>query len=306
VTERFEVVFLGTGSPLPSADRCGAGNVIVAGETHVLVDCGWGAARRLIPAGVRPAAIDTALFTHMHTDHITDVPDFLFQRWTGGATRPLRVFGPEGTREMVEGFLLALRRDIGFRQQHHGDKLHPDGIKVEVTEVPATPAPERFLDLDGLRCESFEVDHFPVVPAFGYRVVYDGRSAVLSGDTSFCESLLNAAQGADLLACEALNMPMLEQRVALLRARGLALQASLFEDIPSYHIATDAIARLANEASVGQLVLSHLIPPIANDAAQESAFIAGMGDVYRGRIRVARDMQRVQVERRPAGEAVSL
>lgn len=66
MTERLEIVFLGTGSPLPSADRCGAGNVVVAGDTNVLVDCGWGAARRLVPAGVRPASIGVALFTHMH------------------------------------------------------------------------------------------------------------------------------------------------------------------------------------------------------------------------------------------------
>ena len=86
MSSRLEVVFLGTGSPLGYTDRCGAGQVVVAGDTHVLVDCGWGAARRLVPAGIRPADIDIAIFTHMHTDHITDVPDFLFQRWTSGAT----------------------------------------------------------------------------------------------------------------------------------------------------------------------------------------------------------------------------
>src|SRR5690606_23471624 len=106
---RFEVAFLGTGSPLPSPDRCGAGHIVIAGDQHVLVDCGWGAARRIIPSGVMPAQIDTAVFTHMHTDHITDVPDLLFLRWTSGATKPLRVFGPEGTQEMIDGFLMALR-----------------------------------------------------------------------------------------------------------------------------------------------------------------------------------------------------
>jgi ribonuclease Z len=295
---RFEIVFLGTGSPLPSADRCGAGQVVVAGETQVLVDCGWGAARRLLPAGVRPDRIDTALFTHMHTDHITDFPDFLFLRWTSGARRPLRVFGPEGTREMVEGFLAALRRDIGFRLAHHADKLHPEGIRVEVEEVPATRAAERFLDLDGLRLERFEVDHFPVVPAFGYRAAFDGRSAVLSGDTSLCPSLLEAAQGADLLVCEALNLPMLDERVAALRAAGATLQASLLEDVPSYHIATDQIAALARDATVGSLVLSHIIPPIGTDKAQVDAFTAGMGDVYPGPIRVARDTERIPVATR--------
>jgi ribonuclease Z len=298
MSEQFEVVLLGTGSPLPSADRCGAGQVIVAGDTHVLVDCGWGAARRLMPAGVRPPAIDTAIFTHMHTDHITDFPDFLFLRWTGGSLRPLRVFGPEGTRDMVEGFLMALRRDIGFRLAHHGDKLHPDGIKIEVTEVPATASPDRFLDLGGLAFESFEVDHFPVVPAFGYRARFDSRTVVISGDTVLCPSLAAASEGADLLLCEALNRPMLDQRIAFARANGMDRQAGLLGDVPSYHIETGDVAALARDAGVGEVVLTHLIPPIPNDAGQETAFVAGMAGVYPGPIRVGRDMERVTVTRR--------
>ena len=298
MSQRFEVVFLGTGSPLPNPDRCGAGNVIVAGDTHVLVDCGWGAARRLIPSGVRPNLIDTALFTHMHTDHMTDVADFLFQRWTGGATTPLRVYGPDGTREMIEGFLLALRRDIGFRLAHHGDKLHPDGIRVEVTEVPATPHPESFLTIEGLRCESFEVDHFPVVPAFGYRLTYDGRTAVLSGDTSLCDSLAAASRGADMLVCEALNLPMMEQRIAGLKAAGMPRESALLSDVPSYHITTHQVAALARDAAVGEVVLTHLIPSITNDPAQVGAFCAGISDVFAGPVHVARDTERLPVVKR--------
>jgi ribonuclease Z len=298
MAERFELVFLGTGSPIPSPDRCGSGTVIVAGERHVLVDCGWGAARRLIPAGIVPRIIDTALFTHMHTDHITDVPDFLFLRWTSGARTPLRVFGPEGTREMMDGFLMALRRDVGFRLAHHGEKLHPDGIKVDVTELPATSRPRAFLDEGGLRVESFEVDHFPVVPAFGYRLGFDGRAVVLSGDTSFCTSLLEASRGADVLVCEALNVSMLEKRRETLRASSVHLQAALMEDIPSYHIGTMEVAGLARDAGVGELVLSHVIPPISNEQAQVEAFVSGMADSFRGPITVARDGQRLPVVRR--------
>ncbi|HEX6031315.1 MAG TPA: MBL fold metallo-hydrolase [Tepidiformaceae bacterium] len=300
MAERLEVVFLGTGSPLPSPDRCGAGNVLVAGGQHVLVDCGWGAARRLLPAGIMASDIDTAVFTHMHTDHITDVPDFLFLRWTSGATQPLRIFGPEGTQDMVDGFLHALRRDIGFRLQHHGEKLHPDGIKVEVTEIPATPSPQQFQTVDGLTFESFEVNHFPVVPAFGYRFRFDGRSVVMSGDTTFCESLLHASEGADLLVCEALNVRMLSDRAAALRAMGRGLQASLFEDVPSYHIPTEEVAALAQRAGVRKVALSHLIPPIPNQGPQVEQFVAGMSDVYKGPIHVARDMERLAVEPRGA------
>ncbi len=272
--------------------------MVVAGDTQVLVDCGWGAARRLRPAGVNPASIDVALFTHMHTDHMTDVPDFLFQRWTGGATVPLRVFGPEGTQEMVDGFLMAMRRDIGFRQAHHGDKLHPDGIRVEVTEIATPRGIETCLELGGLRFEAFEVDHFPVVPAFGYRATFEGQSVVLSGDTAVCDSLASACRGVDMLVCEAMNVPMLEGIIAALRAGGREREAGLLGDVPSYHISTIEIANLANEAGVGEVVLSHIIPPILNDAAQEAAFIAGMSELFSGPIRVARDMQRVAVSNR--------
>lgn len=295
MNERFEIVFLGTGSPLPNPDRCGAGNVVVAGETHVLVDCGWGAARRLVPAGVRPSVIDTAIFTHMHTDHMTDFPDFLFQRWTYGAQVPLRVYGPDGTQEMVDGFLMAIRRDIGFRLAHHGDKLHPDGIKVEVTELPVSSSPVPFLEIDGLRLESFEVDHFPVVPAFGYRVAYDGRVVVLSGDTCLCDSLAAASRGVDMLVCEAMNVPMMEQRIAGLKAAGMTREAGLMGDVPSYHIGTHEIAALARDAGVGEVVLTHIIPPITNDPAQVDAFMAGISDVYSGSVRVAHDTERVPV-----------
>ncbi|MDP9235884.1 MAG: MBL fold metallo-hydrolase [Chloroflexota bacterium] len=300
MSEGFEIVFLGTGSPLPNPDRCGAGNIVVAGDTHVLVDCGWGAARKILPSGIRPNTIDTALFTHMHTDHMTDFPDFLFLRWTAGAQTPLRVYGPEGTAEMVEGFLLALRRDIGFRIAHHGDKLHPDGINVEVTEVPATPEPKGFLTIGGLVCESFEVDHFPVVPAFGYRFSFDGRVVVISGDTSLCDSLAAASRGADMLVCEAMNLPMMEQRIAGLKAAGMVRESGLMSDVPSYHIATDQIAALARDAGVGEVVLTHIIPPVTNDPAQVAAFQAGMSDVYAGPLHVARDMERVPVVKRGA------
>ena len=294
--KNFEVAFLGTGGPLPNADRCGAGQVLIAGEQHVLVDCGWGSARRLIPTGIQPARIGTAIFTHMHSDHITDVPDFLFLRWVTGASKPLQVYGPEGTQEMIDGFLMAMRRDIGFRVAHHGDKLHPDGIKVAVTEVTAGAAPVAFLESDGLRIEAFEVDHFPVVPAFGFRATYDGRTVVFSGDTSKCDSLLEASRGADMLVCEALNLTMLQRTIDALKPNA-PLQAGNLADVPSYHISTIEVAELARDAGVGEVVLTHILPSIKGEDALEAAFTVGMREVYAGSLRIARDTQRMVVKR---------
>jgi ribonuclease Z len=291
----FEIVFLGTGSPLPSADRCGAGAVMVAGDTHVLVDCGWGAARRLIPSGVQPSRVDTAILTHLHSDHITDIPDFLFLRWVTGSRKPLKVYGPEGTREVMDGFMQALRLDIGYRIAHHGEKLHPDGIKVEVEEITATESPGEVLPVGSLLLEAFLVDHYPVVPAFGYRARYEGRTVVFSGDTSKCDSLLQASKGADMLICEALNAAILDRTITTLKPNQ-PTQAANLEDVPSYHITTMEVAELAQAAGVREVVLTHLIPSVASQDAIEAAFVQGMSDIYGGRIRVARDTQRLAVE----------
>ena len=297
MAEQFEVVFLGTGSPLASPDRCGCGHVIVAGGLHVMVDCGYGAARRLGPSGIIPAQVDVAVFTHMHSDHITDVPDFLNQRWTTGATKPLRVFGPAGTKKMIAGFLVALDDDIRFRNAHHPGKLHPEGIKVEITEFPATADATAFLSDSGLTLESFEVDHFPVVPAVGYRAKFDGRTAVFSGDTNLCDSLQRAANGADLLVSDALNPAMFQQLVERARAMRPGV-AALLDDVPSYHISTDEVARMARDAGVGKLVLSHLLPNLPANDEIEAQFSAGMKDVFAGPIHIARDTQRIAVPER--------
>ena len=293
-TPALELVLLGTGSPLPSAVRCGAGQVIFAGETRVLVDCGWGASRRLFQAGIPLLGIDVACFTHMHSDHIPDFADFLIMRWISGAKRPLTVFGPEGTAETVAGFLAALRRDIGYRIAHHGDKLSADGIRVEVHEVATTAAPTEVATIGDVLIESFEVDHFPVVPAFGYRFSRQGRRLVLSGDTTVCANLKVACEDADLVVCEAVNTTMLNAQIQFIRG-GNPTAAALMEDIEEYHAPTLEIAAMARDSRVKQLALSHIIPPVADDGSANATFLQGMSDIYAGPITLARDLQRFSV-----------
>ena len=291
----FEVVLLGTGSPIPGPDRCGTGHVVIAGDTRVLVDCGWGAGRRLFAAGVPPPLINVVCFTHMHSDHITDVPDFLMTRWTGGAQAPLTVYGPEGTRDMIDGFLAALARDIGFRFAHHGDKLSREGIRCVVNELPAEADAVPVAELDGLAIKAFEVDHRPVVPALGYRFEYQGRTLAFSGDTKPCDSLVQGARDADLFVCEALNLAMFNAFLETVRERNPNM-AAILDDAIAYHSATEDVARMARDAGVRHLVLSHLMPAVPPDDAKALAdFTAGMSDVFAGRLTVGRDLQRLVV-----------
>jgi len=96
---------------------------------------------------------------------------------------------------MMEHLPLAFHVDIRVRQKNYG----PEGVKLDAHEI----RPGVVLDRDGIRISAFEVDHGgEELPAYGYRIDYRERSAVLSGDTTFNENLIHQAQGADLLVHE--------------------------------------------------------------------------------------------------------
>ena len=291
----FQILLLGTGSPLPSPNRCGAGQLVIGSEANVLIDCGWGAARRLMTSGVPLPSVNTIFFTHMHSDHITDLPDLIIMRWTGGATVPLTIYGPEGTREMVEGFRAGLAPDVRYRFAHHGEKLSKEGIECVVHEVPATPKPTSVLDIGGLSISAFEVDHRPVVPALGYRVDAGGASAVFSGDTKRCQTLEDASRGVDVLVSEALSPPLMQQRIDFLRGRNNERMAEILTEAMDYHTPTLELAALARDAGVKRLVITHFIPPIADEGPPLDTFIAGMSEVFGGEIVPGRDLMRIQV-----------
>jgi ribonuclease Z len=224
---------------------------------------------------------------------VTDLPDLMIMRWTGaGATVPLTIYGPEGTQGMVEGFRAALAPDIRYRFAHHGDKLSKEGIECIVHEVPATPDVAHVANVGSIAVSSFEVDHWPVKPAFGFHVASGGASIVLSGDTKRCDSLVRAAKNADILVSEAMHIGMMKDRIAMLRKAGNERVAAMLDEACDYHVSILDAAEMAQQAGVKHLVVSHLLPPIPDEGPLVDTFIAGASDVFKGKLTVGRDLQR--------------
>jgi len=211
----FRVTLLGSGVPDPQPDRFSASTLIEAGDQKLMVDVGRGATIRLYQLKVPLSKIDVVLFTHYHSDHTVGMPDLLLTGWLPPAfarrTQPMHVIGPPGAKTLMSGLSEAYAGDIKGREQEQ--HLPVAGVAAEVEEFTQDGV---VYDHSGVKVTAFTVEH-GIKPAVGYRIDYDERSVVLSGDTNFSENLIKHAIGADLMIhevavfnAELLNLPAVQ------------------------------------------------------------------------------------------------
>ncbi len=235
-----------------STERFGPAQVIRHAGTAVLVDCGSGVTQRLLALGLTGRDLDALLLTHLHSDHIVDLFQLIVSSWHQGRDRPQRVFGPRGTKAYVEGLMTLWRPELEQRIAHER-RPSTAALEVVVTEI----ADGESLEIADLSVRVLEVEHQPVAQAFGFVFAPSGQAGpriVLSGDTRRCAALIAAAGGAELLVHEVMvhrEMPVIE---GLRTAEGLA-------NVASYHTLSHEVGKIATEAGVGCLALTHIVPP---------------------------------------------
>ncbi|MDA9510793.1 ribonuclease Z [Bradyrhizobium sp. CCBAU 11386] len=198
----FRVTLLGTGVPIPRPDRFGPATLVEAGDQTILIDAGRGATIRLFELDVPIGRIDALLLTHFHSDHTVGIPDLWLTGWLGSyfaaRRKPFHVIGPAGTSELMHHLEAAYARDVDIRVED--EKLGREHAAITTEEFVRDGV---VYERGGLRVIAFTVDHGDAIkPAYGYRIEYDGRSAVLSGDTRYNENVIKFGAGADLLIHE--------------------------------------------------------------------------------------------------------
>jgi len=275
----IEVTLLGTGSPIPDANRAGPSTLVRAGGQTFLIDCGRGVQQRLTAAGAGASALTALLLTHLHSDHIADLGDVLITRWVSTFTpdpAPLPIIGPPGTAEVVENTLKAFGFDIGYRIAHHADLNSPPPVEVfEYTDGPVW-------DRDGVQIRVAPTDHRPVAPTIGFRIEHAGASVVLAGDSVPCETLDNLASGAGALVHTVIRKDLID-----------AMPMQRIRDICDYHSSVEQAAATASRAGVGILILTHYVPAIAPGTEEEWRALAATE--FDRQIELGDDLHRVEV-----------
>jgi ribonuclease Z len=297
---KLHVIICGSGSPLPDPERAGSCVAIVAAQQVILIDIGPGSWRKATIARVPGPALSAVLFTHYHSDHIGDLGEAMTMSWANGRAAALDVYGPPGVDRIVRGFGEAYELDGQYRVRHHGGDVVPPkahAMVAHVIDVPGAEERKLVFQKNGVSVFAFLVDHRPIEPAYGYRIEYRGRSAVVSGDTSYSENLVRHAAGADLLLHDAMLKSFITMASGAM-AKGQPRTAGMLRDILGYHASVQDAAKAAEAAHVDTLVLTHLVP-VPSAAGGEKAFVQGAGDIFKGKLLVAHDGMRFDLEPKP-------
>ena len=274
--DTLKVVVCGSRSPLPSPGRAEACILVEAGDDIYIFDLGNGSMDNLTQYQVPWPNVKAVLITHMHSDHIADLPDAHLQSWVQGRDSPLMVYGPEGINLVTKGFELAYSADYQYRNEHHGDDMLPMSVAgvntIQIIDNQLIPN-----DTPGLEILPFVVDHYPVNSAFGFKISYKGRTLVISGDTIHDGSVQKYSKDVDLLIHSAISIDIVE------RMRGVApipqLDKILF-DIQDYHTTIEEAGEIARDANVKHLLIYHSIPTPRN-ALMERVFLRPIENIFK-------------------------
>jgi ribonuclease BN (tRNA processing enzyme) len=248
---RSRLILLGTaGGPTPKPNRSAPSQVIVVGDASYVVDCGNGVARQLILANLRLGSIKSVFITHQHSDHNADYGNLLLLAWGSDLATPVDTYGPPPLVAMTRDFLSLNGYDIQTRTADEGRPLLAPLIRPHEISAGGVVMSDA-----NVRVTAAVVEHPPVAPAFAYRFDCPDRSIVISGDTRPSRALIQLASGADVLVHEVMHVPSIESLLAR-----EANATTLRDHLVASHTTTEQVGRIATEAGVKTLVLSHFVP----------------------------------------------
>jgi ribonuclease BN (tRNA processing enzyme) len=253
--------------------------LLLINGTPYVVDCGYGTTQQLVAAGVPMPTVRYLFITHHHSDHNLELGPIVTNAWSAGLGTAVDAYGPPGLAKMTRDFFEYLKFDIDTRITDEG---RPDVRKLLVPHDFDKPG--LVLENAEVRVTAARVRHPPIEQAYAYRFDTRDRSIVISGDTTYSPELVALARGADVLVHEILHLGGME---SLLKRVPHAMR--LREHLLASHTVPEDVGRVAAQAGVKTLVLSHFVPG-DDPSITDEQWAEGVRKHFGGTIIVGRDL----------------
>ncbi|MBA2469879.1 MAG: ribonuclease Z, partial [Chloroflexia bacterium] len=226
----IDLLLLGTGAMVPLPDRPLSSLLVRCGGSLTLFDCGEGTQVQMRKYHWGFRRLDVICLSHLHADHVAGLPGLLHTVANAGRTQPMHIYGPRGTRAVVEGLrtiAVWLPYTVEVHELEDGDRVEMfGGVRATVRDADHRIACLAWrLDLD--RAPAFDPVRAETlcVPRAQWSVLQRGEPVRVDGqvvtpdqvrgepqpgiacayvtDTRPTETILDLVQGVELLVCEA-------------------------------------------------------------------------------------------------------
>ncbi|PVD52985.1 MBL fold metallo-hydrolase [Terrimonas sp.] len=279
------LVLLGTqGGPfIRSYKQTPSANLIVYKDIPFVIDTGYGATFKLKEAGINLATLKYIFITHLHTDHYLDLGPLLYNAWISGLSEQIHVYAPAGVKSLIKAFWKSNQYDINTRIKDEGRTDIRKLITThEIKEGVLIKNPD--VEISALRNI-----HPPIDNSYAFRFKLGKKTIVFSGDTAYFPSLATFSTGADYLVHEVMYVPAVDD-IAKRRPNASKLIAS----IKSHHTSAEDVGKIAQAASIKNLILNHFVPPDDKSLTDQKWFDA-IKNTFSGNIIIGKDLLQFEI-----------
>jgi ribonuclease BN (tRNA processing enzyme) len=249
-----EIIIIGSGTGIPSLRRGSPGLVLISNKSIILIDSGPGTLWNLLKIGISYKDFDLILYTHTHPDHTADLIPILFACKYSEIPRQkdLTILGGPG-----------FKRHFKKLKNIYGPWIDPITYQLKIIERSSRP-----FKYGEIKVFPKPMEHLP--ESIGFRIELENKKTIaISGDTDYCENIIELGKGVDLLILES-SFPD-EKKV-----RG--------------HLTPSIACKIGSESKCKKLLLTHFYP-----LCDEVNILGQCREIFKGEIIIGQDFMRVEI-----------